>query len=107
MEFIRAHQLNVMLFMSGICAILAFMTLIAESPSGRKKRILAVMELSAMLLLVFDRLSYIYRGDTSEAGFMIVRISNGLVFFLQIFIPLLIADGMEDADMSPDSLAEK
>ena len=90
MAFIREHQLNIMLFMSGICAILAFMTLVASSASHKKKSILALLELSAMLLLIFDRYSYIYRGDTSELGFLMVRLSNGLVFFNQIFIPHLI-----------------
>ena len=79
-----------MLFMSGICAILAFMTLAASSASNKKKSMLALLELSAMLLLIFDRYSYIYRGDTSELGFLMVRLSNGLVFFNQIFIPHLI-----------------
>ncbi len=90
MDFLREHQLNIMLFMSGLCAILAFMTLIIESPSAAKKRILTVMELSAMFLLVFDRFSYIYRGDTSDLAYIMVRVSNGLVFFIQIFIPHLV-----------------
>ena len=54
----RAYQLDIMLFMSGICAILAFMTLMTESLSQRRKSILALMELSAMLLLLFERFSY-------------------------------------------------
>ena len=90
MEFIREHQLNIMLFMSGICAILAFVTLAASSTSNKKRSILALMEMAAMLLLIFDRYAYIYRGDTSELGSLMVRLSNGLVFFNQIFIPHLV-----------------
>ena len=92
----RAYQLDIMLFMSGICAILAFMTLMTESLSQRRKSILALMELSAMLLLLFERFSYLYRGDASELGFLMVRFSNGMVFFMQIFIPHLVTQYMKD-----------
>jgi len=90
MAFLKAHQLNVMLFMSGICCILAVLTVIPKSLSSRRKSILAMMAASAMLLLLFDRAAYLYRGDVSELGGAMVRISNGLVFFYQLFIPHLI-----------------
>lgn len=96
MAFIRAHQLSIMLFMGGICGILAFMTLVIESLARRRKSILALMELSAMLLLFFDRASYLYRGDVSNLGYVMVRISNGLVFFLLIFIPHLVTQYLKD-----------
>ena len=54
------------------------------------------MELSSMFLLLFDRFSYLYRGNISEFGFVMVRISNGLVFFLQIFIPFLVSQYLKD-----------
>ena len=92
MDFLREYQLDIMLFMSGMCAILAFMTLVASSTSSRKKSILALMELSAMLLLVFERCAYMYRGDMSDTGFLLVRLSNGMVFFLQLFIPHLVTE---------------
>ena len=88
MAFIRAHQLDIMLFMSGICAILAYMTLITDSLARERKSILALMGLSAMLLLLFDRYCYLYRGNTGAFSFLMVRLSNGLVFFLSIFIAL-------------------
>ena len=108
MEFLRQNQLDIMLFLSGICAILAFMTLVMGSESSRKKSILALMELSAMLLLLSERFSYIYRGDPGELGFLMVRLSNGLVFFLQLFIPHLVTEYMrvmlrEDAGLEHDS----
>ena len=108
MDFLRQNQLDIMLFLSGICAILAFMTLAMSSESNRKKSILALMELSAMLLLLSERFSYIYRGDPGELGFLMVRLSNGLVFFLQLFIPHLVTEYMrvmlrEDAGLEHDS----
>ena len=108
MEFLRQNELDIMLFLSGICAILAFMTLAMSSESSRKKSILALMELSAMLLLLSERFSYIYRGDPGDLGFLMVRLSNGLVFFLQLFIPHLVTEYIrvmlkEDCGLEQDS----
>ena len=75
-----------MLFMSGICGVLAILALMTKSLSRRNRRILAAFEAAAMLLLVFDRYAYLYRGDPSTAGYWMVRISNFMVFFLSLFI---------------------
>ena len=105
MSFIRIYQLDIMLYMSGICGILALLTMITESLSGARKSVLFLMEFSAMLLLLFDRASYTFRGDTSDLGFMMVRISNGLVFFLCVFIPHLVTQYLKDLYREEGSLA--
>ena len=87
MEFLQSHQLNIMLFISGICAILALLTLMTKSLSKKRRRILALLEIAAMLLLLSDRYAYIYRGDPSRLGFWMVRISNFLVYFMTLYIP--------------------
>ncbi|MBR6891192.1 MAG: diguanylate cyclase, partial [Clostridia bacterium] len=79
LDFLKTHQLNIMLFMSGICGILAVLTLMTKTLSSRRRRILALLEAAAMLLLIADRYAYIYRGDPSTLGFWMVRISNFLV----------------------------
>ena len=86
MEFLKAHQLNAMLFMSGICFVLAILTLVTKSLSPKRKRILALLENAAMLLLLSDRFAYLYRGDPSRLGFWMVRISNFLVYFMTLYI---------------------
>ena len=86
MDFLRAHQLNIMLIMSGVCGVLAILALVTESLSPRRKHIMASIEAAAMLLLLADRYAYIFRGDVSQLGFWMVRISNFLVFFLTLFI---------------------
>ena len=96
MDFIRAHQLDAMLFMSGICFILAIMTLIPKFMSRTRRSILALMELSSMLLLLFDRASYLYRGVTSDVAGIIVRVGNGMVYFLTLLIPLLVTHYLRD-----------
>jgi len=86
MEFLQAHQLSIMLFLSGICGILVVLTLITWSLSPKRRRILALLEAAAMFLLLADRLAYQYRGDPSTLGFWMVRISNFSVFFLSLYL---------------------
>ena len=86
MEFLKLHQLNIMLFMSGICGILVVLTLMTRTLSVKRRRILALLEAAAMFLLIFDRYAYLYRGNPGRTGFWMVRISNFLVYFLTLFI---------------------
>ena len=96
MAFLRTHQLSLMLFMSGACAILACTTLFIEALPQRRKSILSLMELSAMLLLLFDRFSYLYRGNAGDLAYVMVRVCNGMVFFLAIMIPHLVTQYLKD-----------
>ena len=61
MEFFRAYQLDIMLILSGVCGTLAVLVLLTKSLTGRRRRELFFIEVSAMLLLIFDRYAYIYR----------------------------------------------
>ena len=81
-ELIRAHQLNLMLFLCGACGILLFLLLLTRFFSKSRKRILILMELVAFFLLWFDRLAYVYAGVPGQKGYYMVRISNFAVFFL-------------------------
>lgn len=89
-NFLREYQLDIMLFMSGICAILALLTLFMRTLSPKRRRILALLEFASMLLLLSDRLAYIYRGDASETGWWMVRICNFLVYFFSLYIPHIV-----------------
>ena len=82
--------------MSGVCAILAVLALITKSQSPKRKHIMASIEASAMLLLIADRYSYIYRGDMSQLGYWMVRVSNFLVFFMTLCISFGLTLYMED-----------
>lgn len=104
MGFLYTFQLDIMLFMSGICGILAVMTLMPKFMSPARRSILALMETASMMLLIFDRLAYIYRGRPGELSGMIVRVSNGMVFFLTLLIPLLVAHFMRDLYLNEGGL---
>ena len=79
-DFIRNHQMNMMLVLTAGCAVMAFMLLITRFLPRRRKWILIILELIAAGLIGFDRLTYIYNGDTSSIGFVMARISNFIVF---------------------------
>lgn len=81
-EYIRDHQMNIMLALCAICAMMAVMLLITRFLSKKRKWILILMEIIATALLGFDRAAYLYRGDVSHLGYVMVRLSNFMVFFL-------------------------
>lgn len=85
-DFIKANQLNVMLMLCGACGILTVLLFMTSFLPKNRKRILITMELTAFSLLWFDRLAYIYSGDISFTGYIMVRVSNFMVFFLTSFI---------------------
>ena len=80
-NFLRNHQLNMMMSLASICGIIAFFVFISKSIPRERKRALLLIEINAMLLLSADRAAYIYRGQMDTLGFWMVRISNFVVFF--------------------------
>lgn len=87
-EFILKHQLNIMLALSSVCGTIALFVLIARALPKKRRVALLLLELSSMFLLYFDRLAYIYSGDVSDTGYVMVRVSNFLVFFLTNIVVL-------------------
>ena len=83
-ELIRANQLEIMLFFSGVCAVLIPLTWATTILSSRRKWLLTLIEVVSTLLLIFDRFAYIFRGDVSTLGYWMVRISNFMTYGLQL-----------------------
>ena len=81
-DFIREHQMNIMLALCAICAMMAVLLLITRFLPRKRKWILILLELVATFLLAFDRAAYTYRGDVSKQAYVMVRLSNFMVFFL-------------------------
>ena len=96
MEFLRIHQLDVMVFLIGCCAILTVMTMMPKFMSRRRRIILTLMESASMFLLISDRLSYLYRSNTSFAAGLTVRLSNGMCYLMILFIPYLVTHFIRD-----------
>lgn len=86
-ELIKAYQLDIMLIISGVCATLTLLAAMTAALSPQRRRILVLIEFSAMILLICDRFAYAYRGDESDLGFWMVRICNFVVFFCSLAVP--------------------
>ena len=96
MDFLQTFQLDFMLFLSGCCGILAIMTLMPKFMSKKRRSILVLMEVSSMFLLLCDRLAYIYRGNPSDFGCLMVRLTNGMCYFISLLITLLVTHILRD-----------
>ena len=81
-DFIRTYQLDIMLALFAACISFAILLLFTQFLERSRKIILIFMELIAAFLLFFDRMAYVYSGDVSRTGFIMVRVSNFCVFFL-------------------------
>ena len=85
-----------MLALASICYIIALFTILTKTISGRRKRILLMMELCSGAWLSADRVAYIYHGVPGRTGLFAVYISNFLVFFLTIAVLASVNRYMED-----------
>ncbi|MBO4678952.1 MAG: diguanylate cyclase, partial [Lachnospiraceae bacterium] len=81
-DFIRTHQMDIMLALSAACITFALLLFVTKFLDKKRKAILIAMEFVATFLLYFDRMAYIYAGDVSKKGYILVRVSNFMVFFL-------------------------
>ena len=86
MDFIRANQLNIMLFMSGMCGVLAVLSCVSKVISPKRRLILMRLESAAMFLLLADWFAYTYRGVQGPTGYVMVRVSNFLIFLLPLMM---------------------
>ena len=73
----------------------------------KKKVILICMEFVATFLLYFDRMAYIYAGDVSHKGYILVRLSNFMVFFLTAGIVLVFDQYLIDLILRDVHTADK
>jgi HD-GYP domain-containing protein (c-di-GMP phosphodiesterase class II) len=78
-----------MLMLSAVCGTVALFVVITKTIPKKRRGRLLFLELTAMLLLMADRLAYFYRGNVTNVGWWMVRISNFSVFFLSLVILLI------------------
>ena len=105
-EKLKEYQMNIMLVLSSICGLLALFAFITRVLTPTRKRLLIAIELSSMLLLIADMMSYHYRGDTSDIGFWMVRISNFMVFLMLQTIILIFTLYIMDIYRNEDGVRE-
>ncbi len=88
-DFIMTYQLDIMLALSAACFSFAVLLCFTQFLDKRRKTILISMELCATFLLFFDRQAYFYSGNTSNTGYVMVRLSNFFVFILTASVVLI------------------
>ena len=85
-SYLIEHQVDIMLALSSICALIAFFTFISDSMAKRRKVSLLMMQIGAAIWLEADRIAYLYKNVPGKAGFYIVRLSNFFVFLMTVFV---------------------
>lgn len=88
MDHLLARQLNIELILSGICALLIILSCVTKMPTFRRKLSMIMMDAFTFVLLLSDRYAYLYDGDTSSRGYIAVRLSNFLIFFMILSVML-------------------
>lgn len=88
-ELLRTYQLDIMFALSLCALIFTVLLLITKSMDKKRKIILIFTELSVCVLLIFERFAYLFRGDVSNVGYVMVRVSNFMVFFMILVIAIL------------------
>lgn len=84
----RTLHISLELWGSLFCLIVAYGILILKMNDKKHGRMLAEMELAVAVLIAVDALTWIFRGQPGTTGWWMVRISNGLMFFLSDIVPL-------------------
>ena len=110
LEFIRANQLDIMLIICGSCGMLIFLLFNTRFLYRSRKVILIFMEIIAFFLLWYDRLAYVYSGDLSHKGYVMVRLSNFMVFFLTsaiVFVFILYVSDLVKHETELDKLPKR
>ena len=85
-DFLIAHQEEIMMVLSGMCGVIAIFVLLMKSLPKKRRHALLAVEICAMFIMIADCLAYAYRGELTETAYYVVRISNFVVFFLNIGI---------------------
>lgn len=85
-EFLKNYQVDIMLALASICAIIAFFTCISNIMSKRRKAILLMMQIGASIWLEADRISYLYVHGLGRTSFYLSRISNFFVYMMTVFV---------------------
>ena len=79
-DFTRIISISSLVFLSFFCFQMGIFLCSGHKFNNNSRRTLILLEFFTGFLLLFDALAYIFRGNTSELGWYMVRLSNFLVF---------------------------
>ena len=85
-EIIRTISIVILLILGLFCVQTGFFLISGHKLKNNSRKSLVLLEFITGLLLIFDALAYIYRGNTNHIGYTMVRVSNFMVFTLNYFM---------------------
>ena len=86
LEFFRTFQTDFMLFLQGICIIIAFLTIFPKNLTKTRKIAIIMLELCAALYLTSSRFYYLYKDMPSVGFWPYVRAAKFLDYFFSLAI---------------------
>ncbi len=86
---VRLISIVILFGLGFFCFQAAVFLLSGHKFKNNSRRTLILVQVITGILLVFDALAYIFRGNTSQAGYYMVRISNFMVFSLNYITTFL------------------
>ncbi len=79
-SIVRTISISTLCFLSFFCFQVGIFLWSGHKLKQNGRRTLIFIELFTGFMLLFDALAYIYRGNTSELGWYMVRLSNLFVY---------------------------
>ncbi|MBR5372690.1 MAG: HD domain-containing protein [Oscillospiraceae bacterium] len=86
MELLQQYQLDIMLMLCSVCALLGVFVLMNRTVATERKHALIAIELGSSFLLASERFAYLYRGGSGTFAYYAVRVSNFLVYASILFV---------------------
>lgn len=87
---LRVISIAMLLGLAFFCLQAGVFLLSGHKLKYNARRTLVLIQFTTGILLIFDALAYIFRGNSSQLGFYMVRLSNFIVFSLNFVLPFLI-----------------
>ena len=85
-DFLRAHQLNIMLFLEAMCLITAFLTFITKNLPKARKTAIVMLELNAAIIMFSSRFYYLHKNGTGDLMWIFIRVAKFCDYFFSFSI---------------------
>ena len=95
-EFIRTYQFDMMTAIFAISLLIAVFAAISSVFSPKRRRIIILLALSSAVLVLSDRLAYAYHGVDGSVGYVMVRLTNYLVYSFDLICLLVFNQYLKD-----------
>lgn len=84
LDFMRMYQTDFMLFLEGVCLVLAFLMAFNTTLTPKRRAAVILLEITAAIYLVAARYYYVYKDVSDTAYWPLVRIGKFMDYFLAL-----------------------